>query len=142
MEKHLHDQRFLELLQQWLDVGIMETHPPANDQNWITSGGEKVTDGLRKGLDWTLSNFTQSNPDNAHPYEFQGGYLMEDGAEKENNMDNDEPIEDVDWYKVDRTEDEYQRQVVQKQAIQKIATSGVILGSSMAKRRDIEEDEK
>ena len=44
----------MDLLQKWLDIGVLEHGLPAEKPSWLAQGWEKASGALKYGLDKTL----------------------------------------------------------------------------------------
>jgi len=134
--KQISDNRVLDLIQRWLGIGIIENGLPADRPNWVAHGCQKASRGLRRGVDWALNTFTRPEP-NYDPYSSAryepSNYVAQDGDEyPETGEDSLEEAEDR-FYQYPR-EDEMKRRTLQNRAIQQIATGGLFMGTSWARR--------
>ncbi len=72
--KHkIRDARVLDLVQNWLDTGIMQAGPPQNVDMQLARRIESAKDFVRKGFEWVLESFGQP----ADPYGY-GRYSYDD----------------------------------------------------------------
>lgn len=141
MEKRVRDHRVLELLQMWLEVGVLENGMPSGGSGseksgWLSQSWEQTSYHLKEGVDWALRTISrgQSDPYGEAWYE-RSSYRAEDayypGGEQEN--DSDLNAEDDDFYR-QADEEEQERRAVQQRAIQQVAAGGLLLGTSWAKK--------
>jgi len=69
----IRDERVLNLMQAWLDVGIMQAGPPQNVDMQFAKRIESFKTYARKGLDWIMDSVAQQTD----PYSY-GRYAMYD----------------------------------------------------------------
>lgn len=66
----IKDPRVINLLQTWLDVGVMQMGPPQNVDMKFARQVESVKSYARQGIEWMLESFTQQSD----PYARYGYY--------------------------------------------------------------------
>lgn len=70
LRRRIDDRRVIQLLQQWLDVGVMQSGFPYQTSHSLANASEKVVGFLQKSLDWVLeTGFEKENPYQAAYYE-------------------------------------------------------------------------
>lgn len=67
----IRDGRVIELIQTWLDVGVMQMGPPQNEDMQFAKRIENVRSYAKQGFEWVLESFTRQSS----PY---GGYYYDD----------------------------------------------------------------
>lgn len=71
----IKDARVIELIQRWLDVGVMQMGPPQNVDMQFARQVENAKSYAKQGLEWVLESFAQqSNPYSGYYYEDPAGY--------------------------------------------------------------------
>lgn len=152
MEQRIRDNQVLELLHKWLDAGVLEHGMPpgvaSSDQSgWLAQEWEKTTINLRNGVNWALNAFADKQPDPYSEPRYYSPYATYDrpsytsldpeaiDMQEVNGMGRRENVEkeDEDYY---RSADQERRDAhaLQQRAVQQIATSGLLLGTSWARR--------
>jgi len=69
----IKDARVIDLVQKWLDVGVMQMGPPQNMDMQFAKRLEGVKSFAKQGFDWVLESFAQQT----NPY---GGYYYNEPA--------------------------------------------------------------
>jgi RNA-directed DNA polymerase len=72
----IKDGRTIELVQAWLDVGVMQVGPPQNVDMQFATRVETAKNVARQGLDWVLEMFAQQSD----PYGRYDYYMDDDPA--------------------------------------------------------------
>ncbi|MBI5962271.1 MAG: hypothetical protein HY863_02250 [Chloroflexi bacterium] len=72
----IKDIRVIELVQKWLDVGVMQMGPPQTVDMQFAKRLEGVKSFARQGLEWIMESFAQRS----NPYGGYGGYYYDDPA--------------------------------------------------------------
>jgi RNA-directed DNA polymerase len=71
----IKDVRVIELMQSWLDVGVMQMGPPQNVDMQFAKRIENIKSYARQGFEWVLESFAQQSD----PYA-RYGYYYDDPA--------------------------------------------------------------
>jgi RNA-directed DNA polymerase len=140
IEKRINDARVVDLLQKWLDAGVLEHGiPPGGTADektgWLSQEWEKASNRVKQGIGWALNTFSQEQSDpysgaRYEPASYQPAGAYYSGTFEETDQD---PDEEEDFYR--RTgEDELERRALQQRAVQQVAAGGLLLGTSWAKR--------
>ena len=130
VSKRIGDGRVMDLLQKWLEIGMLEHGLPADKPNWLAQGWEKASGALKYGLDQTWEAVTGAG--RVDPYAeaayFTPGFS---GAEYR-------PLENSEWGEDEEGDYDFryrpQKSEVQKSAMQQIAAGGLMIGSGWARR--------
>ncbi|HNT25593.1 MAG TPA: reverse transcriptase domain-containing protein [Anaerolineales bacterium] len=136
VNKKIGDARVLELLRQWLAIGILQHGLPNQHTNWLLQGWQKTTHGVRQGVDWALDAFAQSEP-TYEPYPTQRpdpGPIASQVEVNSPNRDEEDALEDDDRFYHPNGEEEIERRIQQRRAIQQMAAGGLMMGSGWARR--------
>jgi len=139
-QKRIHDQQVLELIEKWIQIGIVEHGLPADPANWLAQGWQKASNGVRQGVDWAFSNFPQpqhhydpyasARYEGALSNEVADGDLIVDGAEAYG--DDFDPVDERIYRKT--SHEDFNRSALQKRAIKQIAAGGLFMGTDWARR--------
>ncbi len=144
VERRIQDNRVLDLLQKWLDAGVLEHGiPPAGSEaektGWLSQGWERTSGRLKQGFDWALDTITQGKFDPYSEARYERPYYpptpaLPDAYYSDRIEENDAGLhaEDGDVYHW-TDEEEIERRALQKRAVQQVAASGLLLGTSWAK---------
>ena len=140
VEKRISDHRVLELLQKWLDAGVLEHGMPPGGQaaektDWLSQGWKNTSSRLKQGVDWALNTVAQGqyDPYSEARYEqlsYQTLDAYSPGTQEETGVDPDGENEDF-YRRAD--EEEIKRRALQHRAVQQVAAGGLLLGTSWAK---------
>lgn len=108
VQRRVRDRKVLELVQNWLDIGIMMAGPPEDDDTWLDKA-QSVTRMVQHGTDWVLSQATDdADPYLASRYE---GYS-----------------DDIEGLPASLVH-EYEPRRSQSRVVRRLVTNGLILGS-------------
>ena len=139
VKKRIGDERVMDLLHKWLEIGVLEHGLPTEKSNWLEQGWEKASHGLRRGFDWTLNTINQQRRDDPYSdypgkssgvhyeppvYRASSAYEPDMGEEEPEQQKNEE-----DYFYSNRNDDEYVRSLSQKRAFQQMAAGGLLLGT-------------
>ncbi len=146
IEKRINDGRVVDLLQKWLDAGVLEHGMPPGGTvdektGWLSQEWEKASNRVKQGIGWALNTFSQEQFDQGQygpysearyePASYQPAGAYYSGTFEETDQEPDG--EEEGFYR--RTgEDELERRALQQRAVQQVAAGGLLLGTSWAKR--------
>ncbi len=135
--KHIGDSRLMDLLTQWLNLGVLENGIPAEHENWLVQGWKKAQNGVRKGVDWTLTTLGQQRWEDPaqdpwnQPGVPQPGFGLD--PEQEGFIDADYQPVDADPYQPGNYPDA-EGTSMRRRALQQIGSGGLLLGLGWARR--------
>jgi len=138
VSKRIQDERVLELLKKWLYVGILEHNQPVETSNRFSQGWQKASNGLRQGVEWVFGAATRAEP-TCDPYAAdryeREPYRGEEYSAADQFEEQTDPRSAIEERFYRRTGDEdSNRRALQQKAVQQIATGGLYMGTSWAKR--------
>lgn len=108
IKQKIADKRMLNLLQIWLDVGVMQAGPPDTSRAAWTTQFDTTRSSIKRGWEWILDAFAQeSDPFARYNY---GGY----------STASEDSVNGVD-----------QAEEMRQSSIKRIAASGMMLGVSL-----------
>ncbi len=136
IEKRVSDSRVLDLLQKWLNVGMLEHGMPpggtgAEKTGWLSQGWERTSNRLKQGFDWALNTVAQGqfDPYSEARYE-RPAYTPVSTSDGEDDaglvMDGDDFYHQVE-------ENELEHRTLQQRAVKQVVAGGLLLGTSWAK---------
>jgi len=125
LRRQVHDRRVMRLIQQWLEVGILQAGPPADDSG-LPEQVHSITRWAQRGADWLLDRTAQdADPYAAARYEYPR-YVRLDPADDYGASDW-LPL-DHQGYRTGADEESLRRS-----ALQRMATNSLLLGASWAR---------
>jgi RNA-directed DNA polymerase len=124
----IRDDRMLELMQAWLDAGILQAGPPQNVDMQFAKRIEIVKNYARKGFDWIMESIAQKND----PYGY--GYGRYSAYEDPASFSKPEPgsVDPISPYP------EQQEGLVsgmRRMAVRQIISSGLMIGMGFVRAR-------
>ena len=120
IRRKVADGRVTRLVQNWLDAGLMQAGLPQQTEHPLAERVEQASSAMQRTIDWALGTVAQENdPYGAARYET----LRSDGAQRyrEPNSEEITVVSDQDALTVN----------LRRQALQQIATNGLIWGASL-----------
>jgi RNA-directed DNA polymerase len=156
MEKRIGDSRVLDLLQKWLNVGMLEHGIPpggtgAEKTGWLSQGWEMNSNRLKQGFDWALNTIARGQFDQGQygPYSearykrpaytpvstpVDASYPEAMGEDDAGLVmdDDDGAISTLALRQAE--EEELERRALQQRAVQQVAAGGLLLGTGWTKR--------
>lgn len=121
----IRDGRVLNLMQAWLDVGIMQAGPPQNVDMQFAKRLESVKNYARKGFDWILDSVSHQ----ADPYGY-GRYAVYDDPVSHPRPEYGGANPDVPYPEHDGLTSGMRRM-----AIRQIISSGMMIGMGFVRAR-------
>jgi RNA-directed DNA polymerase len=86
LKRKIHDGRVLNLLQLWLDAGVMKTMPSSQPEQGLAAWAKGTSAAVQRGMDWALATAAEdaySDPYEAARYDIpsdlEGSMRMPDG---------------------------------------------------------------
>jgi RNA-directed DNA polymerase len=130
--KRVQDERVRRLIQDWLAAGLLQSGlPGSSPAGRLGEGWQKVSGGLRRGVDWALHSAAQTAagepPGAARPPPMPG---PDDGLEE--GSDGVPGAED-DFYRLEPDPQDGLRTLQQK-AVQQVVSGGLLLGAGWARQ--------
>ena len=114
IQRRVHDQRVLRLIQKWLDVGILASGPPSEDETLVDKA-QTVGKWVQQGAQWMLGQtIDNADPQNANSYEY---------ARYERSGEPDHQPENTRGF--------YNQRVLSRQ----LTTNGLLIGASWVRRQ-------
>lgn len=133
----IRDRRVLQLLEAWLQVGILEHGLPAEPASWLVQGVQKASVNLRHGMDWAIHTFSRPEP-SYDPYasvRYDRTAYPPEGNEASHVLEEDDLEEDIErFYYPSYNSEEADRQALQQRAVQQVTTGGMLIGTNLARR--------
>lgn len=112
IQRRVNDPRVLNLIQEWLDIGVMRSGTPQEDEGLLDKA-QVVTNWVQQGVHWVVDQTAESSPYPADRYEYARFELPDDQAE--NNQ-------------------RYPLTATQKAITRQMATNGLMLGVGWIRR--------
>ena len=136
--KRVEDDRFLDLLQKWLSVGVLKHGQPVGKTDWLSQSWEKTTSSLSNGFYWIFDALYQQQRD--EPFlikcrEPQNDQTTPDSELSEFSLQEEVSFDPYENFYLDRKRDVFQKRELQKKALHKIMSGGLILGSGWMRQR-------
>ena len=123
VKRKIRDARVLDLMQNWLDAGIMQAGPPQNVDMQLARRVESAKTLARKGFDWILKSFgQQSDPYGYGRYSYDDDpvYDQQSGAaSSEGNVPYRNPMSSV----------------MKRMALRQMISSGLLIGMGFVRAR-------
>lgn len=123
LTQKIRDGRVIDLIQAWLDVGVMQMGPPQNVDMQFASRIENVKSYAKQGFEWVLESFAQRTDPYASSY---GYYYGEPRGYPP--MDSDSP--DAPY-----AEQETMVSQMKQTAIRQVVVSGAMFGFRFLRTR-------
>jgi len=120
----IKDGRVIDLMQNWLDVGVMQMGPPQNVDMQFAQRIENIKSYARQGFEWVLESFAQQSD----PYS-RYGYYYDDPAGY--SVPDADPSMDTSPY----PERDMAVSQFKKTAIRQVVMSGAMFGVNFFRQR-------
>jgi RNA-directed DNA polymerase len=137
VKQQVKDTRFLELLQKWLGLGILEHGVPAESPNPILQGWNQASTGMKKGFDWVLNSWVNPEPFyDPLPEMSEAQSLhstMEPGDSESIGSLNEGNFGDGAEFYAPAGNDGLEQRLRRQRAIRQVLTGGLLLGSGWAR---------
>ena len=127
------DARVLDLLQKWLESGMLAYGQPAEKPDLLTQGWKKTSQSLSRGIDWSLRQFNplrQPYPASEHTFSTEDR-LPNDVDVSQGKCEQRNADALFDEYMVDTANE---RKLLANNALRQMAAGGLVLAVNWARR--------
>jgi RNA-directed DNA polymerase len=136
LEKRILDRRVLALIQTWLSGGVLQHGAPEGKHAYPAQGLHKALQTLQHGMEWAMGTIASDTADPYSTHRFPIPDYGPPATEYSGDWDGQEEIpalEGIDYY-AQLDQDEAGRCASHVNAVRQITASGVLLGTSLARR--------